>query len=113
MAQEDWNMTQGDTAPLLRLTVKDAAGAAVDVTGSTVKFSMANRSTGRQKVNEGPVTLIDAANGVVEYPWVAGDTDEAGEFQGAFEVTYSGGTIETFPNNRANPLMIHIDPEIG
>lgn len=113
MPQEDFFIGQGDTAPVLQVTLKDSEGTGVDVTGATVKFSMVNRATGQQKVNEGTVTLVTEASGIVEYPWVAADTSRHGDFLGAFEVTYSDGTIETFPNNRANPLVIHIEPEIG
>ncbi len=113
MAQEDFYITQGDTAPLLRVTLKDAADVAVDVTGATIKFSMVDRAGGQQIVNEAAVTLVTASSGIVEYAWVAADTAKGGSFRGAFEVTYSGGKIETFPNNRANPLIIHIEPELG
>jgi len=37
--------------------------------------------------------------GRVRYAWQTGDTDTPGTFQGEFEVTYSTGEIETFPND--------------
>ena len=35
----------------------------------------------------------------MKYVWQTGDTDTAGTFQGEFEVTYTSGEIETFPND--------------
>ena len=35
----------------------------------------------------------------VGYAWQTGDTDIPGTFQSEFEVTYSTGEIETFPND--------------
>jgi hypothetical protein len=43
--------------------------------------------------------IVNEATGIVQYNWVADDTDTVGSFQAEFEVTYSDGTIETFPNN--------------
>jgi len=45
-------------------------------------------------------TISDAVNGVVYYNWSTGDTDTIGSFEAEFEVTYVGGEIESFPNNR-------------
>ena len=40
----------------------------------------------------------NASNGAVSYTFTTSDTDTAGLFQGEFQVTFSGGAIETFPN---------------
>ena len=44
-------------------------------------------------------TVIDEDARRVKYVWQTGDTDTAGTFQGEFEVTYSSGEIENFPND--------------
>ena len=43
--------------------------------------------------------ILDEDAGRVKYVWQTGDTDTAGTFQGEFEVTYTSGEIETFPND--------------
>ena len=50
------------------------------------------------KVNSS-ATITNASNGAVSYTFSASDTDTAGLFQGEFQVTFSGGAIETFPNS--------------
>ena len=110
---ETFYLKQNDTRPELQVTLKDGSGVAVNVTGAVIVFSM--RSEGRRDkvVNRQPVTLVTAVSGVVKYPWGAPDTKGAGRFVGEFEVTYSAGGIETFPNNEANQLNIIIERQIG
>ena len=94
---EIFYIKQGDTAPALRATLKDPNGTAVDITGATVKFTLRSPA-GVVVVNEAAVTIVTADAGIVEYAWQTGDTANVGYNSGEFEVTYSDGTIETFPN---------------
>ena len=105
---QDFYMGEGDTKADLQVTLLDGADAAVDVSGSTVVFTMLNTRTRRRIVDRQSVTLVTAASGIVKYPWSAGDTDEPGEYLGEFEVTFSDSSIQTYPNNRADRLRIHI-----
>lgn len=89
---------QNDTTPSIRATLENGNGDAVDLTGATVRFHM--REIGQTTVTtDASAVLVTANQGVVQYNWVADDTDAIGSFQGEFEVTYGDGTIETFPNN--------------
>lgn len=88
---------KNDTAPSFRVILKDGDAAAVDITGNLgVTFHMRDQS-GTVKV-DAAATVNDASAGDVQYDWSAGDTDTAGIYDAEFEVTYSDGTIETFPN---------------
>ncbi len=49
---------------------------------------------------DAPAVIEDADNGIVYYSWDAADTDTIGSYEAEFEVTFTGGEIETFPNNR-------------
>jgi hypothetical protein len=55
--------------------------------------------------------IVTPADGTVRYDWQAGDTAPAGRFLAEFEVTYSDGAIETFPN--AGALVVRIDPDLA
>lgn len=101
---------QNDTSPSLQATLKDGADNAVDLTGATVRFHMRQLGTQTVKVDD-DATVSDADNGVVYYQWSASDTDTIGSFEAEFEVTFSGGEIESFPNNRF--IQVEITDDIA
>ncbi len=107
----DYTIKQNDTSKKIEATLKDVAGVAVNLTGATVVFSMWLKRSRTLKVDEASATIVVAASGTVEYQWVAADTDTAGDYEGEFEVTFSGGLIETFPNDRN--IQIAVAPEIS
>ena len=87
-------MKTGDTSPSLSYALIPTS---VDLTGASVVFSMARRGVtiiDRAAANVTTVTVTPT----VEYEWQAGDTDLEGLALAEFEVTFSNGTIETFPN---------------
>lgn len=102
-----FKMKRNDTYRELSGTCLDPSGSAVDLTGATVRFHMLNDDD--ETVVDAAATLVVAANGTVKYTWAADDTDVAGGFRGEFEVTYSGGAIETFPNTSYIPIRIYED----
>ena len=91
-------MKQNDTLPAIIAQLVDADGSIPDLTGAAVKFIMRLRSGGAAKVNAS-ATIIAAATGDVKYSWSAADTDTVGDYEGEFEVTFSGGAIQTYPNS--------------
>ena len=93
-----FKIKQNDTSPLLVVTLKDAAGNAIDLTSATVRFHMKRINQATVKV-DGSAFVLDDDAGRVRYAWQAADTDTPGTFQGEFEVTYNTGEIETFPND--------------
>lgn len=70
-------------------------GAAFDLTGSTVTFSMRLESSDTLKVSAQSATVVSAAAGTVRYDWAAGDVDTAGDYVGWWTVTTSGKTQDT------------------
>lgn len=90
-------MKAGDTAPVVRATLLDEQGAPVDLTGASVKFVMATATEPRTVSVDSAATLADAANGVVEYAWAVGDTNEPGSYVAEFEVVYADTSVQTFP----------------
>ena len=103
---------RGDTSPAIEATLKDAADAVVDMTGATVRFHLRRPGAKAAKVDAG-ANLVDPANGKVSFPWQAGHTNEAGEFEAEWEVTFPGGAIETFPNSRDNLLLVRVERDLA
>lgn len=101
-----WKMKTNDTAPAMwyRLPIYESGSAIL--TGATVRFIM--RPVGSEiakidndaeipsAVSAGGVSYA-GSDGVLQYQWVTGDTDTAGEFSGEFEVTLASGKVRTFP----------------
>jgi len=101
---------QGDLSPAFQLTLKDSAGTAVNLTGSTVRLHLYTQDKATVVLDKS-ATLVDAVNGVVKYEWVDGDTDDAGWFWVEFEVTYADSTVETFPNS--GYIGVVIEPQLA
>lgn len=93
-----FNIKQNDTGPAMLATLQDASGAAVNLTGASVRFHMRSVSGGNPAV-DAAATVVTAASGIVRYNWAPEDTDSVGTYQAEFEVTYADGSIETFPND--------------
>jgi hypothetical protein len=93
-----FHIKQNDTTPSLRAALKNGDGDAVDLTNATCRFHM--REIGKTAITvDSAAQIVTEATGIVQYNWVAADTDTVGSYQGEFEVTYPDSTIETFPNN--------------
>ena len=86
-----YDLKQGDTKPSLSAQLL-SNGSAVDLTGATVKFHMGTTV-------DVSAVIVDAATGNVRYDPATAHTVTAGIFKAEFEVTFSDGTIETFPND--------------
>ncbi len=113
MSAQIFYLKRNDTDSELQVTLKDADGAAVDVTGATIVFTMFKKGRANPKVNKASVTLTNASSGIVTYSWVAADTNEAGEFLGEFQVTYAGSRIQTFPNREEDRLIVIIRKDLA
>lgn len=100
-------LKQGDTRHAIRATLKAVNGVAIDLTGATVHFKMAER-TGVVLIDREAVT---GANGTVEFVFSDGETDTFGKHYAEFLVTYADGRIETFPNK--GKIEINVESRIG
>ncbi len=95
----DWYTRVGDTAAQMTATLKDGAGAAVDLTGGSVNL----KAYGPGADLDVSCTLADAANGVVT---VIPTFTELGTYYGRFVATLSGGGVYTFPTDRELEIVV-------
>lgn len=103
----------GDTTPLVA-TLSDERGP-VNLAGTSVEFRMQSKVTG-----SGIAPIAAAAEvlqgvddngaitnrGQVEYAWGPGETDVPGLYGFEFAVTFTDGSVRTFPNDRTVLLEI-------
>jgi hypothetical protein len=105
-----FNIKQNDTSPQIGAILKDGSGNPIDLTAATVRFHMRRIGASAASVTSA-ATIVAADAGSVKYAWSSGDTATAGSFQAEFQVTYTGGGIETFPNDGS--IAIEITPELA
>lgn len=100
-----FTIKQGDTRPLFVVVLKDDFGqpgeAPVNLTtaGGTAFFNMRSAGAGATKISRGTALVTNAAAGEVTYSWTAADTNTAGDYEAELEVQWTGGKVETFPND--------------
>jgi len=67
----------GDVGTIFRLTIKDTAGAAIDVSTASVKYIYFQDPSG-VKTQKTAAFYTDGTDGKIQYTTVAGDIDEVG-----------------------------------
>ena len=102
-----FNIKRNDTSPIIAGTCKDSDGTAIDITGATIRFHLINAAG--TTVVDAAGAIVSATAGTVSYTWQTADTTTSGNHTAEFEVTYSGGAIETFPNRGFIPVRIYDD----
>lgn len=93
-----FTIKQFDTSPTIGMNLQAADGSAIDITRAlSVRFHM--RPLGEvDPVIDARARVINAAGGVVAYDWLPKDTAVPGRYEAEVEVTYTDGSVETFPN---------------
>ena len=104
----DFYIKQGDTAPVIAEQLFDGLGVPVVLTGASVKFMMWGQGDTAIKVNAA-ATITDAATGKVSYTPIAADTNTQGDYLVEWQVTFSGGAVETFPNSDWQKVRVKDD----
>ena len=94
----DWWLKQNDTAPAIAFQLFSGAGTPVDLTGATVKLIAYLPGAASPKINAA-ATITEQATGKVSYTLQAADVDTVGDYLAEFQVTFSGGAVESFPNS--------------
>lgn len=92
-----FSIKQNDTSPSIRANILDYEGNPVNITGGSVRLHM-KEIGGDGSLIVKNMAILDAANGLVQYDWVTGDTTEVANYNAEIQVTYADGEIETYPN---------------
>lgn len=102
-----FKIKRGDTGPSMLYRLLPTS---IVLTGATVVFNMRSDGGEENVVDRSPA-VIEVATGTptLRYDWLPSDTEEAGTFNGEFEVTYVDGSVETFPNSGFITIIIAED----
>jgi hypothetical protein len=103
------HMKVGDTSPLPVFTLYDANGVADLSSGQTVRFIMAQSSDGDYVTAEDATFVAGSstAGEVTLSSWTTAANGSSGDFEAELEVTWTDGTITTFPNETFIPIRFH------
>lgn len=104
MAPSTFYISQGATAPAITATLIDQYGNVANLTGASVNFVMTNAFYGNA-VNQ-PATIVNAGAGQVSYSWASTDTQNTGLFSCQWQVVFSNGAQETYPQGYYNQVSI-------
>ena len=106
----DFTIKRNDTAPALGpFTLRDADGAAVNLTGTTSR-KLTVRTTGGAVLFSAPCQTIDLATGRLSYQWSAANTATAGQYEWEVEVTWGDGRKQTFPT--IGSMTLEVAPDL-
>lgn len=103
---------RGDTAPAFRQRLRDDMGDVVSLSSAQeVEFHMRSIDYDITLSDDttGNVSIVDAASGEVEYSWQTGDTSTIGTYKAEFVVTFSDGSIRTFPVGNMYTVVVTED----
>lgn len=116
MTQETFTIRVGDRLPRLAYDFGISLVGAVGVTFSArdvassevfIDHQPAQIADGVYTVN-GAEQALTPADGVVFYPWAAGDTATARkDVVGLFHINWAGNLQETLPSEGSIPIVIH------
>ena len=94
---------KGDLEPPITATLKDAAGAVVDLTGATAVTLVLAGGTRLSS------TILDAVNGRVRHTWSGAETAVAAVKAAEWEVTWPSARPQTFPTTGTFTVTIEAD----
>lgn len=114
LSQRDFIIKQNDTLPVLRLCVFDQSCLTTKIpfnmTGATaVTFSMVDKY-GNYKIAGKSASFQSVVEGIIQYDWQDGDTNEPGKYKGEFQLIYNNGKKLTIPQK--GYINIEIPPDI-
>lgn len=107
---------QGDTLPMLALTLKDGSATAIDVSGAdSIKLRMRKVNSGSNagvlKVNAEMDLTNTGSDGKVELALTADQTDTPGAYVADVLIDWGGGDLQTVPNDSF--INVHIVGSVG
>ena len=115
MPSPDFSIKTGDTSSAIYATLEDANGDAVSIAGANVTFKMGPMSGGTLTVARAATNAqvgagtADGSLGNVVFNWGTSDLTTADWYRAEWEVQFSNGSIESFPNDSFMVVAVRED----
>jgi hypothetical protein len=109
MPEPTYVLRRNDAGVTIARTLTDEDGDAISIAGATVRFRMAPIAGGATVVDEAATIVGDGTGGQVTYTFAAADSATAGRYLAEWQVTFSGGAIQTFPNGGYEDVLVTPD----
>lgn len=100
-----YEMKRNDLMPVADALLRMADGSIPNLSGASIRFIARYQGSSIVKI-DGAATITNEPTAAVEYAFVAGDTDTAGNFDVEWEVTFGNGKPQTFPTRGYDLLVI-------
>jgi hypothetical protein len=114
MPDPDFVIKRNDTSSYIQSTLENSGGTAVSITGASILWKMCPIGGGGTLsiVGSGTIDQSSATTNVgqVHYSWPAASVATAGLYAGEWEVTFSSGSIQTFPNG--DPILVAVNKDL-
>jgi hypothetical protein len=97
----DYFLKQGDNTPTFTAVLKDLNNQPINLTGATGQIFIRPARSGIVAVT-GPLVIASdqvANKGMVSYTWGSSGIATPGEYLIEFRITFSGGNVQSFPND--------------
>lgn len=105
MPEPDFSLKRGDTSSPILSTLEDANGVPVDILGASIRFKMAPIAGGALTIDAVATNAQSGAGGTsnpttgqVAYSWGT-HAGTVALYLAEWEVTYAGGSVQSFPNS--------------
>lgn len=110
-----FTIKRNDTLPALQICLIDrgclGGKESYSLSGVTgVTFTMVSDCS-EYKIFAKTASIISSSAGTIQYDWEVGDTNEAGDFKGEFQLLYSDGNKMSVPQN--GQISIHIPKDLN
>lgn len=104
----DHYLVQGDSGTTISEQLLDRDGNGVDLSGASVKYMLWIPGAAAATINAA-ATIVTAATGIVSFTPSAGQSAVVADYLEEWQVTFSGGLIQTYPAVRPHKVRIRGD----
>lgn len=105
----DHHLVANDSGSTITEQLTSRTGGIVDLTGATVKYMLWSPGQAAAAINAAATVVGSAVDGTVSFTPSAAQSAASGDYLEEWQVTFSGGLIQTFPATGPHKVRIRGD----